>query len=173
MAALSGLNSERSSRDSGQASSDRLFGGSNAGLDATLSNGEKAAPGDVALYVRSKVSSYWRGQTRSRFEGGRWLPSGHNRQLVPVEGLTNQWFNRESSNLDNSIRYHQAFFVRLDHPQSIFTGYRGLKVIDSGGGLAGGGVREGDAYQVVSAQPRDDTQRLNQDRTAPIGPGGI
>ena len=93
--------------------------------------------------------------------------------MVPVEGLTRRWYNRESANLDNSIRYHQTFFVRLDHPQSIFMGYRGLKVIDSSdssNSIDGMGVRGGDSYQVVSAQPRDDPQRLNQDYTTPISP---
>ena len=146
------------------------FGGSIPGLGATSSNGEAAAPEDVALFVRSKVSSYWRGQTRSRFELSRWLPSSNNRRLVPVEGFTAQWYNRDSANLDNSIRYHQSFFVRLDHPQSIFMGYRGLKIIDAQGGIDGVGARKGDSYRVVSAQPRDDAQRLNGDRTAPIGP---
>ncbi|PKB65131.1 MAG: hypothetical protein BZY80_00960 [SAR202 cluster bacterium Io17-Chloro-G2] len=165
----SNLDSKKPSPDNEQASPDSSFSGSNPGLGATLPNGQAAAPEDVALFVRSKVSSYWRGQTRYRFERGRWLPSGGNRQLVPVEGLIGQWFNRESANLDNSIRYHQAFFVRLDHPQSIFMGYRGLKVMDGGSRIAGTGVRDGDSYQVVSAQPRDDTQRLNQDYTAFIG----
>ncbi len=144
-----------------------------SGLGATWPNGNAAGPEDVTLFVRSKVSSYWRGQTRSRFYGGRWLSGEDTGRLVPVEGLTRRWYNRESANLDNSIRYHQTFFVRLDHPQSIFMGYRGLKVIDSSdssNSIDGMGVRGGDSYQVVSAQPRDDPQRLNQDYTTPISP---
>ena len=88
-------------------------------LGPTLPGEGPASPDDVALYVRSKVSSYWRGQTRTRFDGDRWLPSeaGH---LVPVESLEGVWYNRESANLDNSIRYHQTFFIRQDHPQSLF-----------------------------------------------------
>ena len=140
------------------------------GLGATLPNGTAAAPEDVALFVRSKVFSYWRGQTRSRFIGGRWLSGSDSGRLIPVEGLTRRWYNSESANLDNSIRYHQSFFVRLDHLQSVFMGYRGLKVIEGSNPIDGKGVRDGDSYQVVSARPRDDPQRLDQDYTTPISP---
>ena len=147
------------------------------GLGAALPDGQAASPEDVALYVRSKVSSYWRGQTRLRFDGRRWLQNGTAgplvTPLVPIEGLTGQWHNRESADLDNSIRYHQTFFIRLDHPNSVFMGYGGLKIVDGVDGFAGSGVTEGDSYQVVSAQPRDDTQRLNLDHTVLIDPGYI
>ena len=136
-------------------------------LGLTLPGEGPASPDDVALFVRSKVSSYWRGQTRTRFDGDRWLPA-EAWPLVPIESLEGVWYNRESANLNNSIRYHQTFFIRQDHPQSLFMGYRGFKV--TGGAISGPGVRAGDSYQVVSAQPRDNTQRLNQDRAMVLDP---
>ena len=142
-----------------------LSGLGTTGQESITRFGGSGPPQGVAFYVRSKVASYWRGRTLSFFDGQRWLPETGSGPWVPLENQGGSFFNRESRNLDNSVRYHQDFFIRQDHPNSVSMGYRGLKLAAGGGGLIGSSVHQGDSYRVVSAQPRDNPQRLRNDHT--------
>jgi transglutaminase-like putative cysteine protease len=109
---------------------------------------------DVMFFVRSKVASYWRGRTLDTFDGQYWLTSGPATGLVPSANTPGMLINQESRGLDNRLRYSQTFFIQQDVADSIFTGYRGVRIIAEEGSLRGAGVRAGDSYRVVSAHPR-------------------
>lgn len=117
----------------------------------------------VVMFVRSKVASYWRGQTLETFDGQFWQSD-----LVPeylkrsADGPT-VLYSRESFGRDNRIWYHQTFYIQEDHSKSLFQGYRGLRIVANEGGLEGLGVKRGESYRVVSALPRYTPERLRRD----------
>lgn len=88
---------------------------------ATL--GYAGSPGDITvMYVRSRISSYWRGLTLDRYDGRGWLTSSPQLKLLN-EG------RREFALPDSRIRspgekvYWQAYYLLSDQPNAVFTGY--------------------------------------------------
>jgi transglutaminase-like putative cysteine protease len=77
--------------------------------------------------------------------------------------------NQESRGLDNRLRYSQTFFIQQDAADSIFTGYRGVRIIAEEGSLRGIGVRAGDSYRVLSAHPRHTLPGLRLSRAGWLG----
>ena len=128
--------------------------------------------GDVVFYVRSKVASYWRGSTMDAYDGRYWRESSQNHNLSPSDGSSLVWHNRQSFGLDNRLRYGQTFFIQKDRPESVFTGYRGVRVIAEEGSLKGAGegigVRAGDSYRVLSAHPLHTRDGLRESRAGRI-----
>lgn len=125
----------------------------------------------VVLFVRSKVASYWRGQTLERFDGQNWT-SNRSPQFVARtrDGPTVLLINRENFGRRNRVWYYQTFFVQEDHPTSVFMGYQGLRIWTDKKALKTLGVTRGDSYRVLSAQPRYTPERLRNDAASDIDP---
>jgi hypothetical protein len=166
-------------------------GGSSPSDDAFLGTARPGdAPTNVVFYVRSKVISYWRGRTLDTFNGRHWRTGGTGSELVPSDQQPGVWFAPESFRLDNQLRYSQTFFIQQDVPDALFLGYRGLRVTGPETALGGAGLRpsveavpgippgqsnpraeglrQGDAYRVVSAYPSFDPEELALDQAAGV-----
>ncbi|MCI0857142.1 MAG: hypothetical protein J4N81_00275 [Chloroflexi bacterium] len=125
----------------------------------------------VVLFVRSKVASYWRGQTLERFDGQNWTSSRTPQFVVRTrDGPTVLLINRENFGRRNRVRYYQTFFVQEDHPTSVFMGYQGLRIWADKEALKERGVSRGDSYRVLSAHPRYTPERLRNDAARNIDP---
>lgn len=151
----------------GLASNDN--GGGNGG-DAFLGNTNAFGPeNDVVFFVRSKVASYWKGRTLDTFDGQSWRTSGTPTDLAHFSNTPGVLINRESRGLDNRLRYSQTFFIQQDVADSVFTGYRGVRIIAEEGSLQGLGVRAGDSYRVLSAHPRHTLEGLRLSQAGWLG----
>lgn len=131
---------------------------------------EISAPGvpeidEIMLYVRSKVASYWRGQTLEKFDGRYWENDNRPEYGVRTGSGRTILYNRESFGRNNRIRYHQNFYVQADHPDSLFTGYRGMRILGNEGTVTDLSLERGDSYLVVSAQPQYTPETLRQDQS--------
>ena len=139
-----------------------------AGVDEFLKNmeiskGNASPTNQVVLFVRSKVASYWRGQTLENFDGQYWRSDSNPEFVIRSAGGPTVLYNRESRGLDNRIWYHQTYYVQVDHPESVFMGYRGLRIVANEGDLRGLGVKRGDSYRVLSAHPQYSPEKLRLD----------
>ena len=124
---------------------------------------------EVVFFVRSKVASYWKGRTLDTFDGVYWRTSDAASDLARSRYTQQLWVNRESFGLDNRLRYGQTFFIQQDLPETLFTGYRGVRIIAEEDSLQGLGVEEGDSYRVLSAHPRHSVERLRLSRVGWVG----
>ncbi len=81
-----------------------------------------SAADKAVMYVRSRVSSYWRGATLDEYDGRGWLPS------LPRIRLRDE-SRREFVLPDSEVRlsgrrvYWQAYYMLSDQPNAVFTGY--------------------------------------------------
>ncbi|MDA0799132.1 MAG: transglutaminase-like domain-containing protein [Chloroflexi bacterium] len=106
------------------------FGGSVPGDPGP--NGE--IPNPTVMQVRSPVSTYWRGQTYSVFDGEQWLPDGAVRFSTPTRSA--------------KARYPQTYFVKQQLPMPVL-GYTPLgwqPVGDTKAPI----IEPGDVYRVIS-----------------------
>ena len=126
---------------------------------------DENSSGATVFYVRSKVSSYWRGRTLEHFDGRRWQTNGVSVALVPSTTRKGLWFNREALGRHSPTFYSQTFHVRRDFSDAIFMGYQALSVSSENGSIDGLSVREGSSYRVLSAYPQHNTDRLHRDST--------
>ena len=109
---------------------------------------------EVVAYVRSPVSSYWRGRVYDTYR-------------VPDEGGAEQWFATERDERyrgsifrvpqqmgeEEEQRYLQTFFAERDLGDEVLVGYEPLAIaVERDVGYAPI-VRSGTVYQVVSRQP--------------------
>lgn len=147
---------------SGSGAPSNRFMGLTGGLDA---------PTGVVFYVRSRIISYWRGQALESFDGRYWQAGSAAQALVPSQEQPGVWFDPASLRLNSHLRYNQTFFIQQDAPGALFLGYRGLRVSAPELALGGNGpvsaaegLRQGDAYRVVSAHPDFDPEKLALDR---------
>ena len=125
-------------------------------------------PGSVdepVFYVRTKVTSYWRGRTFQEFDGQLWRANSASTNLVPSRTRDGIWINQANLNRDSQALYQQTFYIREDSPNATFTGYSALSVEDLDGSLNGGGVESGATYRVLSAYPGHNPERLRRDST--------
>ena len=121
-----------------------------------------ATDGDVVFFVRSKVASYWRGRTLDAFDGRHWRTATTPDALTRSRYSPRVWHDQESWGLDNRLRYSQTFFIQKDQADTVFTGYRGVRIIAEEGSLQGPGVQSGDSYRVLSARPGYSVEELRQ-----------
>jgi transglutaminase-like putative cysteine protease len=146
-------------------------------LDATLIPGDAflgyangvAQDREVVFFVRSKVASYWKGRTLDTFDGRYWRDSNTLSDIARSRSSPQLLVNQESFGLDNRLRYAQTFFIQQDAPDSLFTGYRGVRIVSEEGSLLGPGVRAGDSYRVLSAHPRHSLEGLRRSQAGWVG----
>ncbi|MBI4187766.1 MAG: transglutaminase domain-containing protein [Chloroflexi bacterium] len=74
------------------------------------------------MYVRSRISSYWRGLVLDRYDGRGWLNSSPQLELRRQD---REWFLLPDSRLSRSgeKEYWQAYYLLSDQPNAVFTGY--------------------------------------------------
>ncbi|MFC2022471.1 DUF3488 and DUF4129 domain-containing transglutaminase family protein, partial [Chloroflexota bacterium] len=74
------------------------------------------------MYVRSRVSSYWRGATLDRYDSRGWLPSSL--QIKLLDESRNEFILPDSKvSLSGRRVYWQAYYMLSDQPNAVFTGY--------------------------------------------------
>ncbi len=126
--------------------------------------------GQVVMYVRSPLASYWRGQVLDDYDGRGWLAAdrppglldlGDGRASFPE---TPPWTGKTKS-------YTQTFYLEAPQPHAIFTGYSpGVIVLPADepapGSPQGVGALQvsGATYKVISAVPVLTPQVLQKDR---------
>jgi transglutaminase-like putative cysteine protease len=91
-------------------------------------------PNPTVMQVRSPVSTYWRGQTYSRFDGTQWIPDGAVRFSTPTRST--------------KARYPQTYFVKEQLPMPVL-GYTPLGWQPVGDTTAPI-IEAGDVYRVIS-----------------------
>ncbi len=75
----------------------------------------------AVMYVRSRISSYWRGLTLDEYDGRGWLSSSPEIELLNKDRRV---FTFPDSRLRPGDRaYWQAYYLLSDQPNAVFTGY--------------------------------------------------
>ncbi|MFC2004026.1 transglutaminaseTgpA domain-containing protein [Chloroflexota bacterium] len=76
----------------------------------------------AVMYVRSRVSSYWRGATLDRYDNRGWLPS---MPQIKLHDESRREFVLPDSKLSlpGERVYWQAYYMLSDQPNAVFTGY--------------------------------------------------
>ncbi len=118
----------------------------------------------VVAYVRSPVSSYWRGRVYDTYG-------------MPEDGAREQWYatvgdDRHLGSVfvtprqmgDEEQRYLQTFFAERDFGDAVLAGYDPLAIAVQRDRDLAPAVRSGAVYQVVSRQPRTSADGLRADR---------
>lgn len=129
---------------------------------------------NVVMYVRSRVTSYWRGEVFDEYDGKGWRPSGSSPTDLVLdlggrlrfEDAPPYWPFREV--------YVQTYYLKTRQPSAVFTGYSpGVIVREDWVGeppptaaLAESlrSLRAASAYRVVSLEPQFTPDALRQDR---------
>ncbi len=123
-------------------------------------------PEGALLYVRSAVSSYWRGRTYDQYDSndgprgfGKWYATvqdslGPDRLVPPRDD--------ESSASD---RYLQTFFSRIEFGDEVLTGYEPVAAALPRDDNYRPFIKAGDTYQIVSTEPGFDSEELELDRS--------
>ena len=124
-----------------------------------------SAGGDTVFFVRTKVTSYWRGRTLEHFLGETWRTDISPKYLVPSTTKPGEWYDRDNLNRGSGPLYQQTFYVQGEDLDAIITGYRSLNIKTLDGSLNRAGVERGTTYQVLSAYPEHDANGLRRDST--------
>ncbi len=132
---------------------------------SSSSSAPAASEDDVVFFVRTQVSSYWRGETLDWFDGQTWQGNLSGPEWTRSRHRRGVWHSEERADPGNNIRYNQTFFLRSDQPKAVFAGYRGLRLIANGDPSVNDGLAEGDSYRVVSAYPQYSPDSLRRDYT--------
>ena len=119
--------------------------------------------GERVAYVRSSVTSYWRGMLYDTFDPkandglGMWYSTVQNDHKY--RGLFNQKNRSEDLN-----RYLQTYFIQEDLGSNLLTGYEPIAAAvprDNRGQIS---LSPGSTYEVVSKQPETDPDILRRDK---------
>ena len=134
-------------------------------LNATGDEGRTASNSDTLMFVRSKVTSYWRGRALEHFAGQAWRSDSFSTALVPSATKPGVWFNRDNLSRGSEALYQQTYFVQQEDLNALLTGYSALSVDTLDGSLSNAGVERRTTYRVLSAYPRHTSERLSRDST--------
>ena len=117
------------------------------------------------MYVRSRVSSYWRGLTLDEYDGRGWLSSSSIIQLRDVGGGE---FILPDSRLRSSGErtYWQTYYLLADQPNAIFTGYWPGRIYLPEKMQAF--LEKGTLYRTLSLPPNLRPERLRRDRAVSL-----
>ena len=134
-------------------------------LSSRSSDFQGQAAKDSVLYVRTKVTSYWRGRALEHFQGNSWRTDSSQSYLTPSMKDPEVWFHRNNLNRSSRALYQQTFYVQGQDLDAIPTGYQPLRIGVLDGSLNKAGVEGGTVYRVLSAYPEHSPERLRQDST--------
>ena len=108
----------------------------------------------VVMNVRSSVTSYWRGAVFDQFDGKTWFRSDDAIMEPAQSGVRNF--------------YWQAYFVAEDQPDSLFVGYKPLRVIIPDDVREQGALLAGSTYSVFSQQQPLNAQNVRLERAGRV-----
>lgn len=120
-----------------------------------------SAADKVVMYVRSRVSSYWRGATLDEYDGAGWLPSTSRVTLVD-EGQGGYVFPDSNLRTVGRSWYSQTYYLRTDQPNAIFTGYSPGRLFLPR--TSQSGLYRGTVYRAVSPVPALTPGQLRRDQ---------
>lgn len=130
------------------------------------------ADGDLVVYVRSPVASYWRGRTYDLFDPndgeqgfGKWYATVQDQH--PPGPIASR---RNLSRFESSERYLQTFFAHKDLGLEVLTGYDPIAASLPRDDQYQPNITEGSIYQIVSVEPDFDSENLRNDATRWSGP---
>ncbi|NQW17867.1 MAG: hypothetical protein HQ478_10330 [Chloroflexi bacterium] len=128
-------------------------------------------PEDAIMYVRSGVSSYWRGRTYDQFDTndgsngfGKWYATAQD-STVPDRPIAPARHGE-----DDGDRYLQTFFPQVALNDEVLTGYEPVAASLPRNERFQPDIQEGSTYQIVSSEPRFNTGELARDRSVWQGP---
>lgn len=112
------------------------------------------------MQVRSRISSYWRGLTMTRYDGQGWL--GSSTQLT-LRNESRREFTLPDTRIGTSGRrsYWQAFYLLSDQPNAVFTGYWPGRIYLPAEPTAF--LESGTLYRVLSLVPNLQPGQLRRD----------
>ncbi len=117
----------------------------------------------AVMYVRSQISSYWRGMTLNRYDGRGWLPSSLQIKLLD-ENRKEFIFPDSSPNLPEGKVYWQAFYMLSNQPNAVFTGYNPGRIYFPQTGQTS--LEKGTLYRALSVIPNIRPELLRDDEAA-------
>ena len=120
-----------------------------------------SAADKVVMYVRSRVSSYWRGATLDEYDGAGWLPSTSRVTLVD-EGQGGYVFPDSNLRTVGRSWYSQTYYLQTDQPNAIFTGYSPGRLFLPR--TSQSGLYRGTVYRAVSPVPALTPGQLRRDQ---------
>ncbi len=135
-------------------------GGAGAGRYVSLGYVGSAADAPV-MHVRSQLVTYWRGSTLDEYDGVGWLPSVSTLALVD-EGRGEFVFPDSDLRQRGRKRYSQTYYLLVDQPNAVFTGYNPGRLYLPQVGQSSLG--RGSVYRAVSTLPRLNPAILRSDR---------
>jgi len=137
-------------------SQERTFTGDYAVL------GYASSAADVpVMYVRSRVSSYWRGMVLDTYDGRGWLSSSLQIDLRDPD--RKEYVMPDSSAaLAGRRAYWQTYYLLTDQPNAMFTGYRPGRIYLPGEGITL--LESGTLYRALSIMPSLQPQMLRADQ---------
>lgn len=135
------------------------LGGGYATLGYTGSSADQPV-----MYVRSRISSYWRGLTLDEYDGRGWLSSTP--EVRQLSGSRGQYLLPDSRRASGEDKvYWQIYYLLADQPNAIFTGYSPGRIYLPETFQAF--LEKGTLYRAYSLVPNLRPERLRLDRVAP------
>ena len=113
-------------------------------------------PREIVMNVRSSVTSYWRGAVYDEFDGKTWFRS-RDSIVEPAQSRVRNF-------------YWQAYFLNKDQPDSLFVGYKPLRVMIPEEVREQGALLAGSTYSVLSQQPPLNANRVRLERPGRVDP---
>ena len=116
---------------------------------------------EAVIYVRSRVSSYWRGAILDEYDGRGWLSSP---LQIELHDKSRQEYILPDSRLSSpgERTYWQAYYILSDQPNAVFTGYKPGRIYLSSGSLTF--LERGTLYRALSLVPYLRPDLLRSDR---------
>ena len=117
--------------------------------------------GSIVMQVRSRVLTYWRGQTYATFDGSFWYPDPAYLYVSRSWAAGARYRSPEWRELQGRPLYPQTYYLKEDAPPGhIFTGYTPVLASVPLTPSSTPDLSEGAVYRVVSALPRFSTGEL-------------
>ncbi|MBI4332791.1 MAG: DUF4129 domain-containing protein [Chloroflexi bacterium] len=120
-----------------------------------------SSPDEPVMYVRSRISSYWRGLTLDEYDGRGWLSSFP--EISRLSGTQGEFVvpdARRTGGEENA--YWQIYYLLSDQPNAIFAGYSPRRIYLPTTVQAF--LEEGALYRAFSVVPNLRPEQLRADR---------
>jgi transglutaminase-like putative cysteine protease len=115
------------------------------------------------MYVRSRISSYWRGLTLDEYDGQGWLSASP--EVRKLSGSHGEFLLPDSRRVSGQDKvYWQIYYLLADQPNTIFTGYNPGRIYLPETFQAF--LEKGTLYRAFSLVPNLRPELLRADRAA-------
>ena len=134
-------------------------GGGSSGVDGSTDRPDDGlsdySEGSIVMQVRSRVLTYWRGQTYATFDGSFWYPDPAYLYVSRRWAAGARYRSPEWQRFQGHPLYPQTYYLKEDAPSGhIFTGYTPVLASVPLSPDSRPDLSEGAVYRVVSALPR-------------------